>query len=112
VLAKYTVDPESGIIEKNSAVNISVCLTTKKLGDINLPLSINIVGSNNGLPHVITIIASSIGPIVEVEKKKIEFGKVDVLKDYSEKIKITNKSKIEADFHVFTKNRVSIFKPI
>jgi hydrocephalus-inducing protein len=38
VLAKYTVDPESGIIEKNSSATISVCLTTKKLGDIGLPL--------------------------------------------------------------------------
>lgn len=74
VLAKYTVDPESGIIEKNSAVTISVCLTTRKLGDITLPLSINIVGSNNGLPHVINIVASSIGPIVEVGTKDLDFG--------------------------------------
>ena len=94
MLAKYTVDPESGIIEKNSAVTISVCLTTRKLGDITLPLSINIVGSNNGLPHVINIVASSIGPIVEVGMKDLDFGKVDVLKDYSEKIRITTTNKI------------------
>ena len=112
MLSKYTVDPESGIIEKNSAVTISVCLTTRKLGDITLPLSINIVGSNNGLPHVINIVASSIGPIVEVGTKDLDFGAVEDLKDYSEKIRITNKSKIEADFHAFTKNKVSIFKPI
>lgn len=42
----------------------------------------------------------------------MDFGNVNVLKDYSEKILITNKSKIEADFHAFTKNKVSIFKPI
>lgn len=78
-MAKYTVDPESGIIEKNSSVRLSVCLTTKKLGDITLPLQINIVGSNNGLAHVINIVASSIGPIVEVATKEVDFGGVNVL---------------------------------
>lgn len=81
-MAKYTVDPESGIIEKNSSTTISVCLTTKKLGDIGLPLNINIVGSNNGLPHVINIVACSIGPIVEVGTKELDFKEVDVLTDY------------------------------
>lgn len=112
VLAKYTVDPESGIIDKNSSATISICLTTKKLGEITLPLSVNIVGSNNGLPHVLNIVATSIGPIVEVGSKELDFKDVNVLQDYSQKITITNKSKIEADFHAFTKNKVSIFKPI
>jgi hydrocephalus-inducing protein len=64
------------------------------LGDITLPLSVNIVGSNNGLPHVINIIASSTGPKVEVGVKELDFRDVNVLQDYSQKITITNKSKI------------------
>ena len=35
-----------------------------------------------------------------------------MLEDYRQKVTITNKSKIEADFHAFTKNKVSIFKPM
>ena len=35
-----------------------------------------------------------------------------ILKDYKKTVTITNKSKIEADFHTFTKNKISIFKPI
>ena len=54
-------------------------LTTKKLGDITLPLSVNIIGSNNGLPHVINIVASSTGPKVEVGTKELDFKDVNVL---------------------------------
>lgn len=35
-----------------------------------------------------------------------------MLKDYPQKLTLTNDSDIEADFHAFTKNKVSIFKPI
>ena len=111
-MAKYSVDPESGIIEKNTSTTLSVSLTTRKLGEITLPLQINIVGSNNGLPHVVNIVAKSIGPIVDVNVKELDFGNVEVLKDFSQKVVITNKSKIEADFHAFTKNKISVFKPI
>ena len=58
---------------------------TMKLREITLPLSINIVGANNGLPHVINIVANSIGPRVEVLNniKEIDFGTMDVLTEYS-----------------------------
>ena len=84
------------------------------MGEITLPLSINIIGSNNGLPHVLNILASSIGPIVEVSNgiKELDFGNVKVLTEESKKLTIINRSKIDADFHAFTKNKVSIFKPI
>jgi hydrocephalus-inducing protein len=54
-------------------------LTTKKLGDITLPLSINIIGSNNGLPHILNIIAFSTGPKVDVGSKEVDFKDVNVL---------------------------------
>ncbi len=62
--------------------------------------------------HTINIVAESIGPVVEVTPKEIDFGKIPVLKDVSQKIKIVNKSLIEADFHAFTKRKDSIFRPI
>ena len=79
-----------------------------------MPLSINITGCNSGQPYIINILAISIGPIVEIGNgiKDIDFGPVSVLKDYKKTVTITNKSKIEADFHTFTKNKISIFKPI
>jgi len=48
---------------------------TMKLREIILPLSISIVGANNGVPYVINIVANSIGPRVEViGDKEIDFG--------------------------------------
>lgn len=87
---------------------------TKKLGEITLPLAINIVGNQNNNPHTINIMANSIGPIVEVAVKELDFGNVTVLKDYILKINIKNKSMIEADFHAFTKKKPkeTVFKPI
>jgi len=89
-------------------------LYTKKLGDISLQLSINIVGNQNNNPHILEIFAQSIGPIVEVTEKELDFGTVSVLKDSIKKVTIRNKSQIEADFHVFTKKKPkeTVFKPI
>lgn len=86
VLAKYDVEPSIGVIEPGCTTVIQVKLTTNKLGDITLPLGIVIVGSNNNLPHIVNIVASSIGPIVEVSNnttKELDFGAVEVLRDYS-----------------------------
>ena len=112
-LATYKVDFESDTIEPGKDVTIKVTLMTMKLREITLPLSISIVGANNGLPYVINIVANSIGPRVEViGDKEIDFGQCEVLKDYSKKITIKNNSRIVADFHAFTKNKNSVFKPI
>jgi len=57
-----------------------------------LPLAINIVGNQNNNPHTINIMANSIGPIVEVTEKELDFQTVSVLKDTTKKITIKNKS--------------------
>ncbi|EGR28756.1 hypothetical protein IMG5_169530, partial [Ichthyophthirius multifiliis] len=114
ILASYEVEPSSGIIKPGEVFTIQVKLVTNRLGDITLPLAIVIIGSNNNLPQIINIIAQSVGPKVLVgeQLREIDFGNVQVLQEYSQKITITNRSKIEADYRAFTKNKVSIFKPI
>lgn len=61
---------------------------------------------------MVTILANSIGPIVSVNKDELDYGNVDVLKDYTEKIVIKNESKIPAEYTAFTKNKESIWKVI
>ena len=112
ILAEYTVDKPTGIIGPEGVEIITVTLTTKKLREITLPLQINIVGNTTGNPHTINIIANSVGPTVEIDAKELDFGKVEVLKPTSLKFFIKNTSDIEADFHAFTRNKQSIFKPI
>ena len=111
VLAEYSVDKESGHIAENSKEVLTVTLKTNKLGEITLPISISIVG-NASSPHTINITANSVGPEVELDAKELDFGNVEVLTDKSQKITITNRSLIEADFHAFTKQSPSIFKPL
>ena len=43
---------------------------------------------------------------------QLDFDKVEVLVPVPKKFLIRNVSNIEADFHAFTKNKPSIFKPI
>lgn len=111
ILALVTTDRTGGEISGKSSVRLTVTLTTKKLGPINMPLAINIVG-HSSLPKTVQIYAYSSGPKVEISDKEIDFGQVPVLKDWMKSLKIMNKCEIPADFHVFTKNRNSIFKPL
>lgn len=112
ILAKYQVDPSTGTIEAGGTATVTITMTTQKLGDISMPLAIEIVGQNNEQPHILNIVANSIGPQVEVGQKEIDFNVVDVLSEEKKTLTITNKSKIPADFHAFTKNKNSIFKPL
>lgn len=41
VLAKYEVEPSTGIIEPGNTTLVKVKLFTNKLGDITLPLGVN-----------------------------------------------------------------------
>jgi len=111
ILAVYSVNKQSGVIPPNREETIKVTLETRKLREIRLPLSVHIVGNTN-LPFVINIIANSKGPIVEIVEKELDFGHIEVLKDWTKTLRVKNKSPIKADFHVFTKNRNSVFKPL
>lgn len=82
-----------------------------KRGEITLPLHINIVGTNNNQPQILNVCATSIGPPIKIIPEDLDFGQVEVLKDYSMKVTVINTSKIPAEFHAFTKQQVSIFRP-
>lgn len=60
---------------------------------------------------MLNICANSDGPKVAVTPEEIDFGQVEVLKDFYQKVTIVNNSKIKAEFHAFTRQKVSIFKP-
>lgn len=74
-------------------------------------MNINIIGTNNNQPNLLNICANSDGPKVVVSPEELDFGQVEVLKDYFLKVTVVNNSKIKAEFHAFTRQKVSIFKP-
>ena len=46
---------------------------------------------------MVTVLATSTGPLVEADKEELDYDNVEVLKDYTEKLTIKNKSKIPAE---------------
>jgi hydrocephalus-inducing protein len=64
------------------------------------------------MPVLLTLMADSIGPIVDVDRRELEYGAVEVLRDYTEKIVIRNESKIDAEYTAFTKTKESIWKVV
>ena len=56
--------------------------------------------------------ADSIGPIVEIDTDTLDFGNVEVLENVYDKIKIKNKSQIDAEYTAFTKSKESIWKVV
>ena len=110
-LGSIITDLDKGQIAPNSSVTINMTLTTMCIKTFEMDFVIEIVSDTN-IQHFIKVKANSIGPIVELSKKSIDFGDVEVLNKYIQKITLTNKSVIDADFFAFTKSKNSIFRPV
>lgn len=89
---------------------MNITLKTEILSNIRIPLYVKVEGYH--IPFMITILATSIGPIVSVNKTELEYNNVEVLRDYVEKLTIKNESKIPAEYTAFTKNKESVWKVI
>ena len=89
-IAIYKADKESGIINPRSTEKVMVSLQTEMLGTVRIPLYIKVEGHH--IPFMVTVLASSTGPMVESDKTELEYGNIEVLKDYTERLKIKNKS--------------------
>ena len=110
-LGSIITDLDKGQIKPGSSVTINMTLTTMCIKTFEMDFVIEIVSDTN-IQHFIKVKADSIGPIVELSKKTIDFGDVEVLNKYIQKITLTNRSVIDADFFAFTKSKNSIFRPV
>lgn len=61
---------------------------------------------------MVTVHATSTGPLVEADTEELDYGNVTVLRDEYRKLKIKNKSQIPAEYTAFTKQKESIWKVI
>lgn len=64
------------------------------------------------IPVMLTIYADSTGPIIELDRKELDFLSKPVLETWKESIRITNTSEIEAEYTAFTKQKESIWKVV
>lgn len=59
---------------------------------------------------MLTINAECTGPVVKVLTPELDFGRVDVLKNFTMNLSLNNASDIPAEYKAFTKSRNSVFK--
>jgi hydrocephalus-inducing protein len=109
-MAIHTADVMSGVIEPYATQVINLHFCTMILNRIRIPMYIKLEGTP--MPVLITLQAESIGPIVDVDRKDIDFNAVEVLEDVKEKLTIKNASRIDAEYTAFTKTKDSIFKVV
>jgi len=107
----FKADQESGIIPAKSSITLQITLKTEMITqNVRIPMSIKVEGYH--IPFMINILANSTGPKVEYDHDELDFGSVEVLQDVVKPLKITNVSKIPAEYTAFTKNKISIWKVI
>jgi hydrocephalus-inducing protein len=109
-IAVYTADKPSGVIEAHQSQIVNISLRTEILSTVRIPLYVKVEGHH--IPFMVTVLATSTGPLVEADKEEIDYGTVDVLEDVTRKLKIKNKSKIPAEYTAFTKQKESIWKVV
>jgi hypothetical protein len=104
----YHSDESCGIIPPHSCRIIPVIVEIKRLGQVNFPIFIKIIGSDEQ-PHAIDISAVGIGPSVILSSTDINFGKIPVLKETTSILTLSNESPIVAHFTAFTTSDHSVF---
>jgi len=77
VLGTIMTDLDKGQIMPESNLKLHVTLTTGSISWFQLELAIEIV-SNTNTTHIVKLIANSIGPIVEVSERELDYGNVPV----------------------------------
>lgn len=109
-IAVYTADQPRGIIEPRSSQIVNIALRTAILSTVRIPLYIKVEGIY--IPFMMTVQATSTGPTVEADRDELDYGNVEALQDRTEKLTITNRSQIPAEYTAFTKLKESIWKVI
>ena len=106
----FKADQESGIIPPRSSIKLQITLRTEMITqNVRIPMTIKVEGLP---PFMLNVLANSTGPKVDYDHEELDFGAVEVLHNVIKPLKITNISKIPAEYTAFTKNKVSIWKVI
>eukprot|EP00232_Nephroselmis_pyriformis_P008175 CAMPEP_0182895474 /NCGR_PEP_ID=MMETSP0034_2-20130328/25702_1 /TAXON_ID=156128 /ORGANISM="Nephroselmis pyriformis, Strain CCMP717" /LENGTH=2117 /DNA_ID=CAMNT_0025029307 /DNA_START=132 /DNA_END=6482 /DNA_ORIENTATION=- len=117
-LAVYTAEPQSGGIPARGEVEVTFRLSTARLGRIQLPVKVKVVGSQYE-PLELVIAALATGPNLHFGREpdkpepgwapEIDFGRAEVLAEHSRTIYVTNASLVPAEFKCFVNGKDSSF---
>lgn len=107
MLAEYEPDQVQGSVPAASSHVVTLTLTSKKIGQLQIPLSCRILGHN--VPHPLMLTANSIGPIVNVDPVILDWGNIKCLERITRTVKLTNDSVIDASVRAFMKSKASLW---
>ncbi|KAM5208569.1 hydrocephalus-inducing protein homolog isoform 3-T4 [Hipposideros larvatus] len=98
-----------GIISPHSTVHIPLTLETQAIGEHRATVYISIFGSQDP-PLVCHVRSIGEGPVIYVRPFQIDFGTIDVLKDFSRILRLSNQSFIPGVFRAHMAHKKSLWK--
>ncbi|KAL0040642.1 hypothetical protein WJX79_000331 [Trebouxia sp. C0005] len=116
-LATFTTSPNAGVIPAKGTLDVEVTLQASRLGRIQLPLQIKVLGSRRG-PLECIIGATAVGPTLHfgtdssnlASKTEIAFGSIDVLQARENVLQVHNPTDILASLKTLVEGRDSPFQ--
>lgn len=95
--ANITVSHPNGVINAHTTTDMDFVIVPKQLGPLDIVQHIRFFGNENP-PLPFTIKGTVTGPNIQFSQDNINFGRIQVLKDVSHQVVITNNSQINASF--------------
>lgn len=108
-IATYNASEFSGVVPPGDKVQVALHLSCEKVGNIRLPMTVNVPGSTD-LPLAVTLTATGCGPKVELDQPEIYWGNCACLVDHERVLRVTKASLIPAAYKTFIKNARSKFQ--
>ncbi|KAJ3332957.1 hypothetical protein HDU76_012454, partial [Blyttiomyces sp. JEL0837] len=105
----YSSSNGTGVIMPFASTQIQIDIQIKRLGQINFPVFVKIIG-NEDLPLGVDISAIGIGPNVVLSATELNWGKIQVLKECVLSLVLANESPIHANFTCATVSDSSVFR--
>ena len=77
----FKPDRDEGFIDPKQSTYVEIELIPQKAGHLRIPMYVKVLGDSSQ-PHLITLTAFCTGPIVHILTPELDFGRVDVLREY------------------------------
>ncbi|KAJ3129345.1 hypothetical protein HK098_001757 [Nowakowskiella sp. JEL0407] len=104
----YNAKCSSGIIKPQSVENLKLDIELKRLGQVNFPVFIKILGQEELFS--VEICANGVGPHVFLSAEELNWGKINVLTESEMIFTMTNDSPIMVNYNCTTVSDQSVFQ--
>ncbi|CAJ1447961.1 unnamed protein product [Effrenium voratum] len=106
-IAEFEPDQSFGSVPPSSSHVLTFTLTSQVIGTLQIPITIRILGHNSA--STVTLIANTIGPIVNVEPSVVDWGNAQCLEPITRSVLVSNNSVIPASIRCIMKTKNSLW---